>query len=46
LGTDLGQLKLLDPTMTITLLIRDNKAEGYASGDSKQYTPPSVGFKM
>ena len=43
LGTNLGQIKLLDPTMTITLLIRDNKAEGYASGDNKQYTPVSAG---
>ena len=31
LGTDLQQIKLLDPTMTITLLIRDNKLEGFAS---------------
>jgi hypothetical protein len=44
LGTNLGQLKILDPTMTITLLIRDNKMEGYTSGSDKQYTPPSVGF--
>lgn len=39
LGTDLNQIKLLDPTMTITLLIRDNKLEGF-SGDlgQKQYS--------
>jgi hypothetical protein len=39
LGTDLNQIALLDPTMTITLLIRDNKLEGF-SGDlgQKQYS--------
>jgi len=46
LGTNLGQLKLLDPTMTITLLIRDNKAEGFTSGDGKQYTTVSAGKSM
>lgn len=38
LGTDLGQIKILDPTMTITLLIRDNKVEGFSSTSEKQYT--------
>ena len=38
LGTNLAQIKLLDPTMTITLLIRDNKVEGFSSANEKQYT--------
>lgn len=29
LGTDLGPIKILDPTMSIQLLIRDNKLEGF-----------------
>lgn len=29
LGTDLGNIKILDPTMSIQLLIRDNKVEGF-----------------
>jgi hypothetical protein len=36
LGTDLNQIKLLDPTMTITLLIRDNKLEGFSSALGQQ----------
>jgi len=36
LGTDLNQIALLDPTMTITLLIRDNKLEGFASALGQQ----------
>lgn len=36
LGTDLQQIYLLDPTMTITLLIRDNKLEGYSGGLGQQ----------
>jgi len=36
LGTDLNQIKLLDPTMTITLLIRDNKLEGFSGNLGKQ----------
>ena len=31
LGTNLGPIKILDPTMSIQLLIRDNKLEGYAT---------------
>jgi len=39
LGTDLNQLKILDPTMSITLLIRDNKLEGFSSAlGSQQYS--------
>jgi len=36
LGTDLNQIKLLDPTMTITLLIRDNKLEGFSGNIGQQ----------
>jgi hypothetical protein len=36
LGTDLGQIAILDPTMTITLLIRDNKLEGFSSALGQQ----------
>jgi hypothetical protein len=31
LGTDLGPIEILDPTMTIILLIQDNKLEGHYS---------------
>jgi len=36
LGTDLNQLKILDPTMSITLLIRDNKLEGFTGNLGQQ----------
>jgi hypothetical protein len=36
LGTDLNQLKILDPTMSITLLVRDNKLEGFSSALGQQ----------
>lgn len=36
LGTDLNQIALLDPSMTITLLIRDNKLEGFSGSLGKQ----------
>ena len=36
LGTDLQQIALLDPTMTITLLIRDNKLEGFSGNLGQQ----------